>query len=83
MKRLILSSFVLVLFFRGLAQDTTRVDTSIVPSTHVIDSTLRIININPYFTQHVDSMLSYQFSDKPGSFKILLVYEKLTRWTTY
>lgn len=61
MKRLILSSFVLVLFFRGLAQDTTRVDTSIVPSTHVIDSTLRIININPYFTQHVDSMLSYQF----------------------
>jgi len=61
MKRLILSSFVLVLFFRGLAQDTTRVDTSFVPVTHVIDSTLRIININPYFTQHVDSMLSYQF----------------------
>ncbi len=28
---------------------------------HVIDSTLRIINLNPYFTQHVDSNLSYQF----------------------
>jgi hypothetical protein len=25
------------------------------------DSTLRIINLNPYFTQHVDSNLSYQF----------------------
>lgn len=24
------------------------------------DSTLRIINLNPYFTQHVDSILSYQ-----------------------
>ena len=26
-----------------------------------IDSTLRIVNLNPYFTQHVDSVLSYQF----------------------
>src|SRR5215510_766744 len=25
------------------------------------DSSLRIINLNPYFTQHVDSSLSYQF----------------------
>ena len=25
------------------------------------DSSLRIINLNPYFTQHVDSTLSYQF----------------------
>jgi hypothetical protein len=25
------------------------------------DSALRIINLNPYFTQHVDSSLSYQF----------------------
>src|SRR5215510_12851069 len=25
------------------------------------DSTLRIINLNPYFSQHVDSGLSYQF----------------------
>jgi hypothetical protein len=26
-----------------------------------MDSSLRIINLNPYFTQHVDSSLSYQF----------------------
>jgi len=30
-------------------------------SSHGADSSLRIINLNPYFTQHVDSGLSYQF----------------------
>ncbi|MBS1653975.1 MAG: hypothetical protein JSU05_03950 [Bacteroidetes bacterium] len=37
----------------------------IADSLHIVDSIasipLRIININPYFTQHVDSMLQYQF----------------------
>src|SRR5690349_5097442 len=30
-------------------------------SPNTEDSSLRIINLNPYFTQHVDSVLSYQF----------------------
>src|SRR6516225_2684104 len=34
-------------------------DTTIL--TRNEDSTLRIINLNPYFTEHVDSNLSYQF----------------------
>ena len=28
----------------------------------VIDSTLRIVNLNPFFTIHVDSMLTYQLA---------------------
>lgn len=34
-------------------------DTSSVP---VVDSSLRIVNLNPYFTLHVDSVLSYQLA---------------------
>ena len=34
---------------------------ALVPSVHTEDSSLRIINLNPYFNQHVDSTLSYQF----------------------
>lgn len=41
-------------------QDT---DTTLsTPPTLVIDSNLRIINLNPYFTLHVDSVLSYQLA---------------------
>jgi hypothetical protein len=41
--------------------DTLKVtnDTLIVPET---DTVLRITNLNPYFTLHVDSMLSYQLA---------------------
>jgi hypothetical protein len=39
-----------------LAPDTTTAS----PSPYYQDSTLRIININPFFTLHVDSSLSYQ-----------------------
>lgn len=45
-------SFVLLSFF-GKAQDT------LLPVFHP-DTSLRIINLNPYFTLHVDSTLSYQ-----------------------
>jgi hypothetical protein len=44
-----------------------QVVTDTIPVTHVdssfrnVDSTLRIINLTPYFTQHVDSSLVYQF----------------------
>jgi len=45
-------------------QDTLKVDST--DSLHIVpvnpaDSVLRIINLNPYFNQHVDSLLSYQF----------------------
>lgn len=47
-----------------LTQDTLKIDST--DSLHVApvnpaDSVLRIINLNPYFNQHVDSLLSYQF----------------------
>ena len=47
------------------AQDTLKVDTAIVviPDSIAIfnpDSAVRIINLNPYVTLHVDSSLSYQ-----------------------
>ena len=48
----------LFLFFNVDAQeDSLQVDTP--PST---DTVLRITNLNPFFTLHVDSMLSYQLS---------------------
>jgi hypothetical protein len=43
-----------------LAQD---VDTGVVTPA---DTALRIINLNPYFTLHVDSSLSYQFQINKG-----------------
>lgn len=49
--------FIIIFFFffgvAGKAQDT------ILPVFHP-DTTLRIINLNPFFTLHVDSTLSYQ-----------------------
>jgi hypothetical protein len=60
---LLLNGFVLTAVSQEL--DTTTVslaaDTAIVlPSPYSQDSTLRIINMNPFFTLHVDSTLSYQ-----------------------
>ncbi|MCR6720607.1 MAG: hypothetical protein NVV59_09985 [Chitinophagaceae bacterium] len=42
--------------------DTIKVDSIIVAPPVVVDSTLRIINLNPFFTIHVDSVLNYQLS---------------------
>lgn len=48
--------------------DSTRiVNTDSAPGVNV-DTTLRIINVNPFFSVHVDSMLAYQFQiNKPLS----------------
>lgn len=47
-----------------VSRDSTlnRADTSLLPQTDIYhpDSSLRIINLNPFFTLHVDSTLSYQ-----------------------
>ncbi|QEC54673.1 hypothetical protein [Flavisolibacter ginsenosidimutans] len=59
MRKPFLSFFFLVAFFCARAQDTAilfRPDTLVPPP----DIPLRIINLNPYFTLHVDSTLSYQ-----------------------
>jgi hypothetical protein len=54
MRQLVIA--ILSLFF--FANAPAQIDSSRPP---LVDSTLRIINFNPYFTQHVDSILSYQF----------------------
>jgi len=65
-----------IFFFRGYGQTQN-------PGTHIPlladtvrydDSALRIKNLNPYFTLHVDSTLSYQFeiNRDPGKYFFLL-----------
>lgn len=49
----------LFLFVSAKAQ-TVVPDTTIVTPEVVVDSTLRIVNLNPFFTLHVDSLLSYK-----------------------
>jgi hypothetical protein len=44
----------------GIARSQTPVDSLAVTTVANLDTTLRIINLNPYFTIAVDSMLSYQ-----------------------
>jgi hypothetical protein len=44
------------------AQEVTKDTVPPTPPPVVIDSTLRIINLNPYITLHVDSVLSYQLA---------------------
>ena len=39
---------------------TTRVDSTLDQPVQPIDTALRIVNLNPFFTLHVDSSLSYQ-----------------------
>lgn len=52
MKKLCLALFLSGFYFTGSAQeDTSRIS---------VDTTLRIIDLNPYFTLHVDSTFSYQ-----------------------
>ena len=55
----ILTFCFLLITFSTTAQQTEPVDTlKSVPEVYA-DSTLRIINLNPYFTLHVDSTLNY------------------------
>jgi hypothetical protein len=59
----LVKKFLILLLFSGfvLISVSQQPDTSATtPSTYYSDSTLRIININPFFTLHVDSTLSYQ-----------------------
>lgn len=61
-KKFLLFLTVLILFI-GTAKSQVITDTAVAPvQTPVIDSSLRITNLNPYFTLHVDSMLSYQLA---------------------
>lgn len=51
---------VLLLLCQTLAaQDNKKDTTNQLEAVIPVDSTLRIINLNPYFTIHVDSILSY------------------------
>lgn len=60
--------FIIVFCFSqkvAISQDSVKTiitDTTITDTTHMyhFDSSLRIINLNPYFTLHVDSSLNYQ-----------------------
>lgn len=72
----------LLFFMKGYAQDTSVVHHIPIPariamaadSNRFDDSALRIKNLNPYFTLHVDSTLSYQFeiNREPGKYFFLL-----------
>ena len=53
MRKLIFVCICFFQFYSGQTQDT------LLPAFHP-DTSLRIINLNPYFTLHVDSTLSYQ-----------------------
>jgi len=55
-----LYSFLVALFLLASAKAQTVPDTTIVTPEVVVDSTLRIVNLNPFFTLHVDSLLSYK-----------------------
>lgn len=57
--RLILLVSCMLAIYASTAQVTDTVNTNL---KHEADSALRITNLNPYFSIHVDSMLSYQLS---------------------
>ena len=52
----ILPIFIIKISFAQFADSA-----ALLPFLHNEDSSLRIINLNPYFSEHVDSTLSYQF----------------------
>lgn len=62
MKKGCLTLLLIVLYIFGSAQDSLQAENPSVPEPEIYhpDSTLRIINLNPFFTLHVDSTLSYQ-----------------------
>jgi hypothetical protein len=53
--------FFLFLICFSLTSAAQEGNDSIIHSNQFSDSALRIINVNPYFTIHVDSMLTYRF----------------------
>lgn len=57
MKKLLLVVFVSWFYLIGHAQDDT---TQMPPLVMNVDTTLRIIDLNPFFTLHVDSTFNYQ-----------------------
>lgn len=57
-KRLFTSLLFFIISIAGYGQVTDTVAT--IPVS--VDTSLRIINLNPYFTLHVDSLLSYQLA---------------------
>jgi hypothetical protein len=72
MKKIWISFLLSLMFFLSFGQDTTKIHTD-TTTTHADtlhadtlpvvtpDTALRIINLNPLFSIHVDSTLSYQF----------------------
>lgn len=60
LRQLIISCLLCILQVAVLAQDTTTVPTPDSVQVYHPDSSLRIINLNPFFTLHVDSSLTYQ-----------------------
>src|SRR5215831_13310234 len=72
----------LLFFMKGYAQDTTDIHHIPIPAriamaidtTRFDDSALRIKNLNPYFTLHVDSTLAYKFeiNREPSKYFFLL-----------
>src|SRR5262249_3360145 len=59
MKKSFWSTLLIFIVKSSFAQFSDSIVASSSPRAE--DSSLRIINLNPYFTQHVDSSLSYQF----------------------
>ena len=59
MKKLVLVLLSIIYFGNSFAQDTTIVYYDSVPVVHA-DTALRIVELSPYFTLHVDSTLYYQ-----------------------
>jgi hypothetical protein len=64
MKKGCLTLLLSILCFWGSTQDSLslQTDTTAIPQAEIYhpDSALRIVNLNPFFTLHVDSTLSYQ-----------------------
>lgn len=58
------SSFFLLLLFVQLSvfSQEKAIDSTIVPEIVNLDSNLRITNLNPFFTIHVDSVLNYELN---------------------
>jgi len=57
MKKFCLVLFLSSIYLIGFAQDDT---TGIITTEISVDTTLRIVDLNPFFTLHVDSTFSYQ-----------------------
>ncbi|HVZ58059.1 MAG TPA: hypothetical protein VG870_15485 [Chitinophagaceae bacterium] len=60
-KPLVLTGILLLIFSSSQAQVPLPIDSTDTLHRNPADSVLRIINLNPYFNQHVDSLLTYQF----------------------